>query len=177
MSVTTSARAATVFLPTGFIGDSPLKFKDRDCLAWRDVRELAEDGVAFGSHTVTHPQLAGLGPEAISRELDGSKQAIEDRLGRPVTCFSYPYRFPEEDGPFKSRLGALLHDAGYTHGVTTVIGRAGQGENPLFLKRLPVNSADDLALFRAKLEGGYDWLHRPQYISKKVKMLMRAGAY
>jgi hypothetical protein len=34
------------------------------------------------------------------------------------------------------------------------------------MRRLLVNSHDDVALFRAKLDGGYDWLHTLQYASK-----------
>ena len=51
-------------------------------------------------------------------------------------------------------------------GVTTVIGRVERSDNPFFMKRLPVNSADDLRFFQAKLEGGYDWLRTVQYVSK-----------
>jgi hypothetical protein len=31
-----------------------------------------------------------------------------------------------------------------------------------------MNSWDDYALFRAKLEGAYDWLHWPQWLHKFV---------
>jgi hypothetical protein len=34
------------------------------------------------------------------------------------------------------------------------------------LKRLPVNSFDDAKLFRAKLNGAYNWLHAVQYAAK-----------
>jgi hypothetical protein len=53
--------------------------------------------------------------------------------------------------------------------VTTELGRVKIGDDPYRLKRLPVNSLDDEALLRAKLEGGYDWLGWPQYLIKKVK--------
>ena len=36
------------------------------------------------------------------------------------------------------------------------------------MKRLPVNTDDDDKFFKAKLEGGYDWLHTPQYLLKKL---------
>jgi hypothetical protein len=47
------------------------------------------------------------------------------------------------------------------------------GDDPYRLKRLPVNSLDDPALFQAKLEGGYDWLAFPQAVIKHVKNRLR----
>ena len=38
---------------------------------------------------------------------------------------------------------------------------------------LPINDADDRALFRAKLEGGYDWLHGVQYATKLIRSQIR----
>ena len=54
-----------------------------------------------------------------------------------------------------------------------MIGTADRTSERLFMKRLPVNSADDSALFRAKLEGSYDWLHAFQYASKLVSTSIR----
>jgi len=54
-------------------------------------------------------------------------------------------------------------------GVSTVIGTACRGGDPFFLPRIPVNSHDDLQLFEAKLNGGYDWLHPIQYAYKQIK--------
>jgi hypothetical protein len=48
------------------------------------------------------------------------------------------------------------------------------GDDPYRLKRLPANSLDDPALFRAKLEGGYDWLAPLQKTVKRVKRLGRS---
>lgn len=49
--------AATVFLPTGLIADDRRGLGARDCLTWREVSALAEEGVEFGAHTVSHVQL------------------------------------------------------------------------------------------------------------------------
>ncbi len=63
----------------------------------------------------------------------------------------------------------LLVQAGYACCVTTELGRVRIGDDPYRLKRLPVNTLDDEALLRAKLEGGYDWLGFPQHLIKMVK--------
>jgi peptidoglycan/xylan/chitin deacetylase (PgdA/CDA1 family) len=160
---------ATMFLPTAHIGDSRLSFKGKECLTWSEVRELQKYGISFGSHTVTHPQLHDCDPELIRKEVVASKQKIEEKLGVVVNSFAYPYAFPETDADFKRRLRDELSQAGYENGVCTTVGRPGVRSDPYFLKRLPVNSDDDSALFRAKLTGSYDWLAKPQYLRKMMK--------
>jgi peptidoglycan/xylan/chitin deacetylase (PgdA/CDA1 family) len=159
---------ATIFLVTGRIQDAPVRVEGADYLTWREVRELHGAGVRFGSHTVTHPDLRSLGPEEIDYELGYSKETIEQKLGAAVESFSYPFAFPEEDKGFTRFLVDALENHGFENGVSTILGRASLGNHRFYLPRLPVNSWDDLRLLRAKLEGGYDWLHWPQWLYKFV---------
>jgi peptidoglycan/xylan/chitin deacetylase (PgdA/CDA1 family) len=165
--------SATMFLPTLYIGNSARQFDGKYCLTWRQVRELNTARVVFGSHTVSHPQLHRLKPAEWKRELQDSKDAIEQALGAPVHCFSYPYAFPEEDRRFRQQLRETLAECGYNSGVSTIVGGAAQSDDNFFLRRLPVNDADDRALFQAKLEGGYDWVHGVQYASKVIRSEIR----
>lgn len=160
--------SASVFLPTAFVADAPLTFQGMGRLTWPQVRELSTVGISFGSHTETHAHLAAISPDRMTQEIFRSKQTIEARLGVQADSFAYPYAFPETLGAFKRRLCRTLADAGYKTGVSTVIGSASASHNPLLLPRLPINSYDDSELFCAKLEGAYDWLHWPQYLSKYV---------
>ena len=110
-----------------------------------------------------------LGTAELAAELSGSKSAIEDIVGREVTLFSYPFRFPEENSRFTGALARLLDECGYRGGVTTAIGRSSRQDNPRFLPRLPVNDCDDDALLRAKLVGHYDWLRSGQRLYKQAR--------
>lgn len=166
--------SATVYLATAYIGDTPVKFKGKDCVTWAEARELNRHGVCFGSHTVTHPQLRDIATSALHGEIVDSKDAIEQKLSCPVNSFAYPYAFPETDHEFKRRLREMLSSAGYKSGVCTTIGRFNRNSDELFLRRLPVNSCDDSALFGAKLTGAYDWLGVPQYFSKVATSWKRA---
>ncbi len=159
---------ATMYLPTAYIGETAGTFKEQECLTWNEIRELHRNRIEFGSHTVTHPQLASLGPDAVRYEVDASKKMIEDRLGYPVRSFAYPYAFPEADRTFTARLRGFLQEAGYDNGVCTTIGTVQRTGDRFFMKRLPVNSCDNDSLFEAKLAGSYDWLHSVQYISKRL---------
>jgi peptidoglycan/xylan/chitin deacetylase (PgdA/CDA1 family) len=161
--------SATVFLPTAYVGDDAVSFKGRDCLTWAEVRELSRLGILFGSHTVTHPQLYELSSPKIREEVVISRETIEQKLGCAVDSFAYPYAFPETDDQFKTILRDTLRSAGYQTGVCTTVGLANFGSDPLFMPRLPINSCDDDSLYEAKLNGGYDWVAKSQYLVKLGK--------
>ncbi len=163
--------SATVFLPTAYIGESSLRFSGRPCMTWQEVRELHRQGIRFGSHTVTHPQLSSLNKEEMEREIGDSKLTIEDKLGCVVESFAYPFAFPRTNRDFRIRLRESLCRAGYRNGVCTTVGRSGAGSDALLMERLPVNDVDDPALFQAKLMGGYDWMAKAQLAVKTVKRL------
>jgi peptidoglycan/xylan/chitin deacetylase (PgdA/CDA1 family) len=171
---------ATIFLATNRIQDVSVRVEGADYLTWREVRELYAQGIQFGSHTVTHPDLRSLGPEQIDYELGYSKEIIEQKLSAPVTSFSYPFAFPEEDRDFTRYLLDALANHGFENGVSTILGRVRPGQNPFCLPRLPANSWDDAALLRAKLEGSYDWMHWPQWFHKflhhNVSLMQRSSS-
>jgi peptidoglycan/xylan/chitin deacetylase (PgdA/CDA1 family) len=160
---------ATVYLPTAFISNAPMSFRGREFLTWNEVRELQAYGIGFGSHTVTHPQLQLLSRAEVRRELHDSRVTIEDSVGTSVSSFAYPFAFPQAHVSFCRFLRETLEACGYQSGVCTTIGTASTSDDVFFLPRLPVNSADDQALFDAKLEGGYDWLGKIQAGFKRAK--------
>jgi peptidoglycan/xylan/chitin deacetylase (PgdA/CDA1 family) len=160
--------SATVFLTTDRIRNSPLRFEGADYLTWQEVCELHSQGMSFGSQTVSHPDLRSLEPEEIDYELGYSKESIEQRLGVPVRSFSYPFSFPEEDKHFTRYLSDALENHGFEIGVSNVIGRASVESHSFFLPRLPINSWDDSGLLAVKMDGGYDWMHLPQWLHKRV---------
>jgi peptidoglycan/xylan/chitin deacetylase (PgdA/CDA1 family) len=163
--------SATVFLIARFTNEQSSRFNGKECMTWSQVRELYSDGIRFGSHTLNHPKLKLLTATEVDEEVGRSKRTIEDKIGSSLKSFSYPFAFPETDTVFVRNLRHTLEGHGYENGVSTIIGTAGSDDDRFFLPRLPVNLWDDLKLFRAKLEGGYDWLHPLQRANK----LMKAG--
>jgi peptidoglycan/xylan/chitin deacetylase (PgdA/CDA1 family) len=167
---------ATMYLPTAYINQGSQPFLGRTCMNWDEVRELHNAGVMFGSHTVSHPLLRVLPEPELEREICESKGKIEDELGSSIDSFAYPYAFPEEDKAFTHRLRDLLKATGYHHGVSTVIGSVQAMEERYFLRRLPVNTWDDVELFRSKLRGDYNWLHSAQYVKKLIRRQIGNGS-
>jgi peptidoglycan/xylan/chitin deacetylase (PgdA/CDA1 family) len=88
-------------------------------LSWKEAQAMKTEGIAFGSHTVTHPILSRLPLKQVRREITQSKEIIERKLGSPITAFAYP-NGSELD--FNNCTKALLRDAGYKCAVTTQFG-------------------------------------------------------
>ncbi|MGA8849160.1 MAG: polysaccharide deacetylase family protein [Dehalococcoidia bacterium] len=77
-------------------------------LSWDEVGEMSNDCIAFGAHTVNHPILTNVPLEQARWEITQSKKDIEERLGKEVTAFSYPY------GDFNPKIVKLVQESGFT---------------------------------------------------------------
>ncbi|GBD86131.1 poly-beta-1,6-N-acetyl-D-glucosamine N-deacetylase precursor [bacterium BMS3Abin03] len=163
-----SGFTATVFVPTGLVGKVSERLLNRICLSWDELAELSRNGMEIGSHTITHPKLPLLPREKVSYEIAYSKNEIEERLNREVESFSLPYAFPEGHNSFLRFYYGILKECGYRCGVTTRIGRASPKDGEYGLRRIPINNSDDERFFKAKLEGGYDWIGYLQFFKKFI---------
>ncbi len=79
------------------------------------ILEMADGGIEFGSHTVTHPNLALASDEQLDLELRSSKAVLEQRLGRAVRTLAYPFGVP---GTYDHRVMARARSAGYSLAVS-----------------------------------------------------------
>lgn len=88
---------ATVFLVTDHCGKfndwsgNPPELPRSEMLSWKHVEELSRQGIEFGGHTRTHPDLTKISKKDAIAEIAESKKALEDVLGREATTFAYPY--------------------------------------------------------------------------------------
>lgn len=124
-----------IFICTAFARDgAPLTIPEFEgdnleqlaTMTWDDLRAHAADGVAIGSHGVSHAHLKRLGDDNLRREVVESKQQIEDELGRPCTELAYPY------GEHDERVRAAVRMAGYDRAY----GLRERGRDPYALPRL-----------------------------------------
>lgn len=80
----------------------------RTWLSWDEVRTLRDAGMEVGGHTVDHPILARLDPDAQEAQITGCAQRIEAELGHRMRMFSYPVGLPDSFGPeAEALLGEL----------------------------------------------------------------------
>jgi peptidoglycan/xylan/chitin deacetylase (PgdA/CDA1 family) len=88
---------AAIFLVSGYCGrnnDWPGQSYDKAAqlplMSWDEIASLPPQ-ISLGAHTITHPDLTRISADECERELRGSKEQIEQRLGRPVRWLAYPY--------------------------------------------------------------------------------------
>jgi peptidoglycan/xylan/chitin deacetylase (PgdA/CDA1 family) len=77
------------------------------------LRSFLKQGIEIGAHTVTHPVLTTLDDKALSSEVSGSKQLMEDQIGDEVRMFCYPR------GRYDSRVIGGVRGAGFLGARTT----------------------------------------------------------
>ncbi|HEX4048128.1 MAG TPA: polysaccharide deacetylase family protein [Elusimicrobiota bacterium] len=79
-------------------------------LTWGQIKEMQDSGVIeFGSHTMRHRSLAETPLEEVRWEAVESKARLEDKLGREVLGFAYPYGA----GALLPEVRAAVLGAGY----------------------------------------------------------------
>lgn len=79
-------------------------------ISWAEIREMSAAGIEFGSHTVTHPNLALASDEQLEFELRQSKATIEDKLQQQVVALAYPFGTPMT---YSRRVMDCARSAGY----------------------------------------------------------------
>lgn len=83
---------AVVFLVADCINKTCLWDEDNEpILKAEQIREMAEAGFDFGSHSFSHRSLVELNTEELEKEIKGSKIVLEELLGKQIDSFSYPY--------------------------------------------------------------------------------------
>ena len=146
---------ATVFLVPSCVG----KLSDRvtaegegprEHLSVDDIREMAGNGVEFGSHGMNHLLMDRIDDSTARSEMRDSKRAIEELVQRPCTAFAYPAGF------FTHSVKRFAAEAGYLGAFTTIYG--GDDDLDVFaLNRLEILRRDG----------------RPFHFGKKVRALAR----
>jgi peptidoglycan/xylan/chitin deacetylase (PgdA/CDA1 family) len=117
-------------------------------LSWDEVRSMKKHGIDFGGHTVTHPYLSRLSPEAMAWEISECKRRIETELQADVAHFAYPNGRSED---FTRYSKAALRQAGYQTAVTTIWGLNYVTTDRMELRRGQPWEADE-AMFAYKLD-------------------------
>jgi peptidoglycan/xylan/chitin deacetylase (PgdA/CDA1 family) len=84
---------------------------------WDEMRAIAADPLcSIGAHTMTHPALARLSPQAAYREMADSADRIETEIGERPTTIAFPYGYPAAAG---HREASLAERAGFAGSFTT----------------------------------------------------------
>jgi len=145
---------ANIFLVSGLVGQYSTWRKnglaDTKLMNWHQVYEMQKSGIQFGSHTMSHANLAILNDELLQYELVVSRQTLQEKLGVPVKTISYPY------SQVTPRVREFVIRAGYDVGCTYQPGYIGDsGVDLLMLKRIGILATDTISTFQRKVRGDF----------------------
>jgi peptidoglycan/xylan/chitin deacetylase (PgdA/CDA1 family) len=149
---------ATLFVPTGSLGQSPSWIKGARSsaemvLSASQLAELKQNElVTIGSHSITHPNFLAIDHAHAERELKQSKADLEALLGRPVILFSFPH------GACNGATIEMAKGAGYRRVFTIEPEAMPPTTEEFVMGRVATGPADWPTEFRLKLLGAYRWL-------------------
>lgn len=122
-------------------------------LSWDEVREMHNNGVYMGAHTMSHPILTRISLDEVEQELRGSRERIETELNSPVSSLAYPNgQIPD----FNSDIERVTQDIGYSTAFSLVNGFPSLQElrdNPFAIRRIFIGQKDTFDRFVMKVSG------------------------
>lgn len=121
-------------------------------LNWDEVKELAQYGVRFGSHTCRHEILTALSDREIKNTLKRSFLSINNYCRAEGISFAYP------NGNFNEETKKAVAEAGYNCALTTIHGFNSTGCDLYALRRNEVGNKGDIHIFIANLSGAFDFI-------------------
>jgi peptidoglycan/xylan/chitin deacetylase (PgdA/CDA1 family) len=124
----------------------------KHAITWDMLSELtSERCVEIGGHTISHPRVSSLAPEAAEAELLGCRLRLEEKLGMPVRHFAFPYGRSGDCGPRDFRIALA---SGFSSASTTRKGLVGAKSEVEKLPRVTLNgSHQTMAMVEAHLAG------------------------
>lgn len=127
--------------------------KEHGSMSLEEAKQFSEHPlVTFGSHSLTHPNLAEIPLDQAKAEIIDSRRNLEEALGRPVHYFTYPGGF------LNDRVVELVREGGYRLGFTTSKRRLqGKPESLYSVTRIKVHPQHNLFIFWSYLAGLVDF--------------------
>jgi peptidoglycan/xylan/chitin deacetylase (PgdA/CDA1 family) len=114
-------------------------------MTWAQLADLTAASMDIESHSITHPHLRDLAPDAAFKEIAESKTTLEKRLGKPVITFCYPF------GEYNNAIIEMVKRAGYESAVTLASGYRQRADELYLLHRVRVSYHDSLDDFAKRL--------------------------
>lgn len=145
-----AARVAVVAgLKTLMVPGSPDDTALAGALTWDQIREMAKQGIEFGSHSVSHPILTKLDDATLAHELTSSLQTLKRELGTCLDVLAYP---EGSTSAFNARVVDATRRAGYRLGLSYVSGtNLLRRFDPFGVKRMHIDASLPAVQFRALL--------------------------
>ncbi len=125
-------------------------------VSWDQVREMSQNGMEFGGHTMNHPILTRIPLERAKQEIEGSKERVEKELGKKVVGFAYPNGLTND---FNRDIQKITEEAGCGVAFSLLNGPSPNVEvrrEPFAVRRVFISHKHTLPQFAALVS----WVNR-----------------
>lgn len=133
------------------VWDVPKGEPEASLMSDAQIREMADAGIEFGSHTMTHKKLTLCLPDVYRNEITESKVVLEKRVGKEIISFAYPY------GALSEEIKHAVEQAGYKFGIATDTGRRNFWADVFKIRRIQIFSHTPKSQLWKKTSGKYHW--------------------
>jgi peptidoglycan/xylan/chitin deacetylase (PgdA/CDA1 family) len=118
--------------------------KNHQTLSPEELLDLARgELVDIGAHTVTHSLLAAASPAVQRREIQQSKNELEQILGTPVVSFAYPFG---KIGDYTDETVGIIQESQFTAACSNFAGTVRRGVDRFQLPRMYMGNWDAVDL-------------------------------
>jgi peptidoglycan/xylan/chitin deacetylase (PgdA/CDA1 family) len=115
-----------------------------------ELRQLVDQGMCVGSHTLDHPVLSQQSSELAWKEISESRRALENALGTRVWALAYPFG---DQASASSREWQMAEQAGFECAFMNVGGGFGAALPRFAIPRVHVTAQMGLPEFEAHISG------------------------
>jgi peptidoglycan/xylan/chitin deacetylase (PgdA/CDA1 family) len=115
-----------------------------------DLRQLVEQGMSIGSHTLNHPILSQQPSELAWTEISESRDLLEKAVGRSIWALAYPFGDPAS---VTTREMLMAEQAGFGCAFMNIGGGFGASLPRFALPRVHVTADMSLSEFEAHVSG------------------------
>lgn len=155
------ALPATIFIATGYINGSDQKINNYgrhqinkadtynrndiyklpqlSMMSWKQIKEISNDVIEIGAHTINHPILTKVPINVAKEEIETSKIEIETILNKKIDLFAFPNGMKND---YNDELCSIVQNSGYNAAFTVEWGLNYSSDDLYLLKRIPISSLD-----------------------------------
>jgi peptidoglycan/xylan/chitin deacetylase (PgdA/CDA1 family) len=160
----------TIFVPTGYLGKYPEWIKNKEDRLYRhtvmseaQVRDISKlELVTIGSHCVSHTDLRSLDEKSAEKEIQNSKDELENIIGQKVNLLSFPH------GAYTDKCIKFAEQVGYLRVFTIKPSLGLLSPNEFITGRISVSPGDWAFEFKLKVLGAYRWLPWAYSLKRKI---------
>ncbi len=164
---------ATIFVVTSFIDGKISLIDDKDFgpLTWNEVIEMDKSNfVSIGAHTDTHKILSTLDKTDTIKEIECSKNKLEEKLNREVNLFAYPNGQKKDISDFSKEF---VKKIGFNSACSTSWSTIHNKHQIFQLGRVMMSGDDSVKHLKLKTQGNYDYIFWIQEFSWKLSSVFK----